>query len=76
MEKNKDKSTTHKVLTFLGDDTLSTKAYLKPGEIKEVYLQIHWQDDKTQDEYIGMVDVVYLKVTLQFGQRTFPVMLK
>lgn len=49
--------------TFLGDDTLSTKAYLKPGEIKEVYLQIHWQDDKTQDEYIGMVDVVYLKVT-------------
>ena len=49
--------------TFLEENTARTSAYLEPGEKKDVYLQIQWQTDKTQDRYIGMVDVVYLTVT-------------
>lgn len=49
--------------TFLEGDTPGTSAHLNPGEKKDIYLQIHWQDDKIQDTYIGMVDVVYLTLT-------------
>lgn len=38
-------------------------AILLPGETKTVKLRIYWDETKTSDAYIGMVDLVHLTLT-------------
>lgn len=38
-------------------------ANLAPGDRKDITLRIHWQTGKTQDSYIGKVDLIRLTVT-------------
>lgn len=35
---------------------------LAPGETRELALQIFWQEDITDDKYIGMVDLIHLTI--------------
>lgn len=37
---------------------------LAPGETRDLALQVYWQADKTDDKYIGMVDLIHLTICI------------
>ena len=47
---------------LLSGDKETTKAVLLPGQSGKLCLEIHWQDDKWQDDYINMVDLLVVKL--------------
>lgn len=51
------------VITLLDDEENEvTAVVLAPGEEKTLECKIYWDENKTLDEYIGMVDLIHLTI--------------